>query len=259
MKTTYLTGYISVAAALLSGNRKICRVYLDKGRLEKIKRSDYYQTEKRQYAFIKSRTAASGIKTTMLEADEFAARFETDSGGFAVETGERRFTPVEELLLMEKPYLAAIDGIEDPYNLGHILRSFYASGVDGVVISARDRFVSTPTVVKSSAGASEYLKIAAVKSMEDFCDSASQAGIKLYATTSEKGSENLYSTKFARPLCVFFGGERRGISMKIIQRCDSALSIIYPRPTDIALSASSAAAVIAFEIGRRILSQFQLK
>ena len=252
MENAYLTGYISVSAALISESRRVYRVFLDADRYEKVKKSRFHLPEKQQYAFLKSYCAANKIRIFFLAQGELAERFGTESGGIAAEVGGRLFTPLAELLAFKNPYLVAIDGIEDPYNFGQVLRSFYAAGVDGVVVPSRNFFTASAIVARASAGASERLKISAVDSMEDFCKNAAEKGIRLYATTSKKDAADLYKTEFSRPLCVFFGGEKRGISAKILELCGRSVTISYPRSTEIALSASSAAAVAAFEIGRRI-------
>lgn len=251
--TCYLSGYISVYAAVFAGSRKVNRILLDRDRFDKVMKGKYHLPEKKQYSMLKKISTEKSVPTKFVSSKEFPDAFVGDSGGIAAEVGERIFTDVAELLSMDKPLLAAIDGIEDPYNFGQIIRSFYASGIDGIIVPERNFFTASAVVARASAGASELMKIATVASMEDFCDEASKRGIKLFATGETKDSVDLYTTEYKRPLCVFLGGERRGISKKVMEKCDSILRIPYPRSVPMSLSASSAAAVIAFEIGRRII------
>lgn len=252
MEHIYLTGYISVFAALSSGSRKVEAVLLDRDRYNKIMKGKFHQSEKRQYSVLKRLCADKGVSVRFISFGENTELYGNESGGIVAEVGDRIFTPIDTLLSKDNPFLAAIDGIEDPYNFGQVLRSFYASGIDGVIVPKRNFFTASAIVARASAGASELLAVSAVESMEQFCDDAKEKGIKLYATAAEKDALDLFETSFTRPLCIIFGGERRGISKKVMEKCDGTVRITYPRNVAMSLSASSAAAVIAFEIGRRI-------
>ncbi len=248
----YLGGYISVYSALFAGSRKVERVLLDRNRFDKVMKGKYHLSEKKQYSLLKKICTEKGVSTKFVDPKQFPDAFVGDCGGIVAEVGERIFSNVSSLLEMKKPFLAAIDGIEDPFNFGQVLRSFYASGVDGVIVPERNFFTASSVVARASAGASELLKIAAVASLEEFCDLAKQKGIEVIATAETESSEDLYKASYKRPLCVFLGGERRGISKKVMEKCDRTIVIPYSRNAAMSLSASSAAAVIAFEIGRRI-------
>lgn len=251
MEKLILSGYISVYSALISGSRQVFKVLYDKERFAKVTKSNFHFPEKKQYAFLNKACREKKITTEYVKASDFPECFGNESGGIAAFVGERTFTPVNELLALEKPFLCALDGIEDPYNFGQVLRSFYASGVDGVVIPKRNFFTASAIVARASAGASELLRISACDDLEGFCDIAKDGGIELIATAANDNAEDLFTAEFTRPLCVIIGGERRGISKKIAQKCRRVVKINYPRASNMSLSASSAAAVIAFEIGRR--------
>ena len=248
----YLSGYISVYTAIIAGNRRVFKVLLDRERFDKVMKSKYHFSEKKQYSLLKKQCDRLRIPTYFVKADAYPGAFAGESGGIAAEVGERLYSTVDELLDMKKPFLCAIDGIEDPYNFGQVLRSFYASGVDGVIVPKRNFFNAASVVARSSAGASELLCVAVSDDMEEFCHKAKDKGVSLVATAAEKGAKDLFKTEFNRPICVFLGGERRGISKKIMELCDTTVEITYPRNSAMALSASSAAAVVAFEIGRRL-------
>lgn len=252
MEKTYLTGYISVYAAITAGNREVYTVLFDRGRYDKVMKGKFHQSEKRQYSLLKTLCKEKGIPYRFVSLEGNDELYGKESGGIVAEAGERVFMTAEALLNKEKPFFAAIDGIEDPYNFGQVLRSFYASGINGVIIPKRNFFTASAVVTRASAGASELLDVCAVDSMEQFCDMAKEKGIRLLATAADKEAMDLFTTEFSRPLCIFLGGERRGISKKVMEKCDGTVCIKYPRNVSIALSASSAAAVVAFEIGRRI-------
>jgi len=252
MEHTILTGYISVYAALIAGSRKVNAVLLDRARYDKVMKGKFHQSVKRQYSLLKRLCGDKGIPLRFVSFEGKNELYGNESGGIVAETGERIFVTEDQLLSKDRPFLAAIDGIEDPYNFGQVLRSFYASGVDGVVVPKRNFFTASAIVARASAGASELMDVCAVESMEEFCDKAREKGIKLYATAAERDALDLFATNFTRPICIVFGGERRGISKKVMEKCDGTIQITYPRNVSMALSASSAAAVIAFEIGRRL-------
>ncbi len=252
MEKTILTGYISVYAALISGSREVYKVFFDRTRYDRVMKGKFHQSEKRQYGVLKKLCYDRGVSIRFIDFEGNNELYGAESGGIVAETGDRNFLPVEALLKKQMPFLAAIDGIEDPYNFGQVLRSFYASGVDGVVVPKRNFFTASAIVARASAGASEFLSISSVESMELFCEQATEKGIKLFATAAENDAYDLFTTEFKRPLCIIFGGERRGISKKVMEKCDGTIQITYPRNVSMALSASSAAAVIAFEIGRKL-------
>lgn len=252
MEQTILTGYISVYSALMSGSREVYKVLFDRARYDKVMKGKFHQSEKRQYSVLKKLCYDKGVPVRFVDFGGNNELFGNESGGIAAEAGDRIFTPIETLLEKKSPFLAAVDGIEDPYNFGQVLRSFYASGVDGVVVPKRNFFTASAIVARASAGASEFLSVSSVESVELFCEQAAAKNIKLFATAAEKNALDLFTAEFKRPLCVIFGGERRGISKKVMEKCDGTIQITYPRNVSMALSASSAAAVIAFEIGRKL-------
>lgn len=244
--TTVICGYISVSAAIRGGKRRIDRIILDTERYNKVMRSKYHYNEKKQYGALK----ASGIHLDFVSPDEFLVLTSGDSaGGIAAEVGERRFCRPEKLLCNKKGYILVIDGIEDPYNFGYVLRTVYAAGADGVILPERNFFVSSDIVIRSSAGASEYLEVAVTDDLGSAVSLASDAGYTVAATAKSESSVSVYDTVLSRPLCLILGGEKRGISKNVLEKADITLSIPYPRNCQYSLSASAAANIIAFQIG----------
>lgn len=248
----YLGGYISVYAALSADSRPVYSVLLDRSRYDKVMRGNYHRTEKRQYALLTRLCAEKNVPVAFTDFADGAHLFGAECGGIAAEVGDRRYTSEQQLLSLPKPYLTVLDGIEDPYNFGQVLRSLYASGVDGVIVPKRNFFSAAAIVARSSAGASELMPVCAVDDIAAFCDRLLQSGIALYATAADDNAKDLFTQTYTRPLCVIFGGERRGISKAVMQKCSATLCIPYPRAVGVSLSATSAAAVVAFEIGRRL-------
>lgn len=248
----YLGGYISVYSALCADSRVVYSVRLDNTRYAKVMRGNYHRQEKRQYALLKQICEQKGVQIVF---EDFAGReqiYGTECGGIAAVVGDRAYTSEQQLLSVPNPYFAVLDGIEDPYNFGQVLRSLYASGVDGVIVPKRNFFSAAAIVARASAGASELMRVCAVDDIADFCDKLIQSGIIIYATAADKSAKDVYSVEYKRPLCVIFGGERRGISKAVMEKCNATLCIPYLRDVGISLSATSAAAIVAFEIGRRL-------
>lgn len=244
--TTVICGYISVSAVIRGGKRPISRIILDTERYNKVMRSKYHYNEKKQYGALKG----CGIPLDFVSPDEFVAVTKGDTaGGIAAEVGERRFCRPEKLLCNKKGYILVIDGIEDPYNFGYVLRTLYAAGADGVILPERNFFISSDIVIRSSAGASEYLEVAVAQDLGEAVALASAAGYTVAATAKSENSVSIYDTVLSRPLCLILGGEKRGISRNVLDKADITLSIPYPKNCHYSLSASAAANIIAFQIG----------
>lgn len=249
MDKQFVGGFISVKSILEAKSRDVYRIVLEKERYGAVSRSAYHAAEKRQYAFLEH----ADVPIEFVDADVFAALVGgSTSGGIAAEVGERRFLSLQELLQKENGYFAILDGIEDPFNFAYALRSLYASGVDGVILSERNFFSATEVVVRSSAGASELLPCCTVPDLEEACREMKQKGIRLVSTANANRARDLFRTSFRRPLCVIYGGERRGISAGVMELCDTVVKIKYPRNCHYSLPACSAISIITFEIGRRL-------
>jgi len=142
-----------------------------------------------------------------------------------------------------------LDGIEDPHNLGAILRTAEATGVHGVVIRERRAVGLTPAVVKASAGAVEYIPVAMVTNI-------SQAMITLkknnvWVTGIDMAGEQRYGqVDFNLPTAIVIGGEGKGLSELARKRCDSIASIPMKGKVS-SLNASVAAAVVLYEALRQ--------
>ena len=142
-----------------------------------------------------------------------------------------------------------LDGVEDPYNFGYALRSLYAAGVDGVVLSLRNWMSAAGVVCRASAGASEQLRLYVCEPSEA-ADIFKSRGYRVICSDT-RDSEPMWSAKLTRPLFAVVGGERRGISGELMKKADAVVRIEYGRDFPAALSAASAASVLAFEILRQ--------
>lgn len=249
MNKQIVAGFVSVKSILESKSREVFRILLEKERFDSVMSSTLRAAERRQYEMLLS----CGISVTYLTSEEFSEAVQgSTAGGIAAEVGERKFLSLEEILGKKNGYFAILDGIEDPFNFGYALRSLYAAGVDGVILPERNFFTATETVVRSSAGASELLPCCTVPDLAEACAVIKSRGIKLVSTAKNDKAKDVFHTNFRRPLCVIYGGERRGISAGVMEQCDAVVKIKYPRNCHYSLPACSAISILSFEIGRKL-------
>ncbi len=142
--------------------------------------------------------------------------------------------------------LIAVDGVEDPFNIGFIIRSAFAFGFGGIIISKHFPEGSDNTLCRSSAGASERIPIFCCDLFEAV-SSIKNAGWHIIAA-EEKNSVSLKDSQLSSPALLLIGGEKRGLSSKILNECDTIVSIPYNRKNCFSLSAVSAASILTYEI-----------
>lgn len=142
----------------------------------------------------------------------------------------------------KQKFLVMLDGVQDPRNVGAILRSAYCTGVDGAIIIKRGGAQLTGIAIKSAAGLSEHLEIYAAQSAASAILELKNAGYNVYLTTFD--GENAAACKYTSPLCVVIGGEGTGISKSILS---SGTHVTLPQKTsDISYNASVAAGIMLF-------------
>ncbi|MES2202490.1 MAG: 23S rRNA (guanosine(2251)-2'-O)-methyltransferase RlmB [candidate division FCPU426 bacterium] len=145
--------------------------------------------------------------------------------------------------------LVVLDGVEDPGNLGAILRSAECAGASGVLIP-KDRAVQVTAVVeKASAGAAGRVKVASVTNINRVLEELKKSGYWIYGLSGE-AKESLYSVKFEGKVCLVLGGEGGGIRPLVRQNCDLLVSIPMSGKVS-SLNVSVAAGVSLFEIQRQ--------
>jgi 23S rRNA (guanosine2251-2'-O)-methyltransferase len=148
------------------------------------------------------------------------------------------------------PFLVLLDGIEDPRNLGAILRTAEAAGAHGAVIPKRRAAGLSPVVAKASAGAVEHLPVAVVTNMARAVDVCRAAGVLTVA--ADPDAPRCYDEVTLRPpLALVIGGEESGVRRLVRERCDMTVRI--PMRGHVAsLNASVAAAILLFEVVRQV-------
>jgi 23S rRNA (guanosine2251-2'-O)-methyltransferase len=173
--------------------------------------------------------------------------------GVVAYTSAYKYKEVEDLLSIasnkkESPFLIILDGIEDPHNLGAILRTADGAGAHGVIIPKRRAVGLTDTVAKSSAGAIEYIPVAKVSNISQTIEQLKEAG--LWIAACDMDGQTYYQTDLTGPIALVIGSEGKGISRLVREKCDFILSI--PMEGRISsLNASNAAAVLVYEIHKQ--------
>ena len=173
--------------------------------------------------------------------------------GFIAEVTDFKYCELEDILALaqkknESPFIFILDGIEDPHNLGSILRVAECSGAHGVVIP-RHRSVSVnETVIKVSAGAANHVLVAKVTNINDAIDELKKNEVWVYACDMD--GQEVYKTNLSGAVAFVIGGEGQGIKKLTKQKCDAVVSIPMRGKVN-SLNASVATGVVAFEYNRQ--------
>ena len=163
------------------------------------------------------------------------------------------YAEVEDILKIaeekgEQPFIFLLDNIEDPHNLGAIIRTANLAGAHGVIIPKRRAAGLTATVVKTSAGALNYTPVAKVTNLGATIDDLKEKG--LWFVCADMGGEVMYNLDLKGPIGLVIGSEGEGVGRLVKEKCDFIASI--PMKGDIdSLNASVAAGVLAYEIVRQ--------
>jgi 23S rRNA (guanosine2251-2'-O)-methyltransferase len=188
------------------------------------------------------------------ELDELAGN-NAHQGVVAV-TSARQYNQLDDVIAAKRgkySLLVVLDGIEDPHNLGAILRTADAAGADGVVIPERRAVGVTATVTKASAGASEHLPIAKVTNIARTVEELKEKNIWMVAL-DERGTQLYDSLDYNMDCAVVLGGEGKGVHDLVARKCDFLVSIPMLGKMS-SLNVSVAAGVMLYEIVRQRRNQ----
>ena len=148
----------------------------------------------------------------------------------------------------EKPFVVVLDGVEDPHNLGSIIRSADCAGVHGVILGKHRSAPVTAAAVKSSAGASEHMLIARVVNISAALEELKAAG--LWIAGADMAGESMYKQDMTGAFALVIGNEGEGLSRLVKERCDYLVSIPMRGHVD-SLNAGVAAGILLFEKRRQ--------
>lgn len=178
-----------------------------------------------------------------------------NSQGIVASVTDFEYSQIEDILeyarlKKESPFVVILDKIEDPHNLGAIIRTAECLGAHGVIIQKRNACQITDTVEKTAAGATNYLKVARVTNITRTIDKLKEAGLWIYGLDME-GATNIYDTDLKGSIGIVIGNEGEGISRLVRENCDGIIKIPMEGKTE-SLNASVSAAITMYEIKRQI-------
>ncbi len=188
------------------------------------------------------------------------ARMDKQAGGGAHQgviavVSDYQYCTVDDILQRaadrgEKPFIIILDGLEDPHNLGAIMRTAECAGAHGIIIPKRRSVSVTETVAKTSAGAVEYMLCAKVTNIGNTIDELKDKGVWIGAC--DMGDSMYYQQDLTGAIGIVVGGEGSGVSRLVKEKCDFVVSI--PMKGNItSLNASNAASILMYEVVRQRL------
>ena len=236
-----LEGNVSVKAAILGNHRKVEKLYYDKHKNDK------------DLNFILQRAKEKGIPCMPLEREEINAMATGRThGGLVAQAGPRVYQELSECMHGKTPFLVLLEGVEDPFNLGYIIRTLYSAGCDGLILPRHDWASAESTIVKSSAGAFEYMNIVMSDDLPQLVKDIKKQGIMTYAAM-RKDAITYLEADYRKSCLLAIGGEMRGLSSAVRNEIEQNIYIPYANDFRNALNAASAAAVLSFEVYRQRL------
>ncbi len=176
--------------------------------------------------------------------------------GVVAVTSEKQYVDVGDLLASRRgqhAFLIVLDGVEDPHNLGAIIRTADAAGVDGIAIPERRAAGVTGTVAKASAGASEHLPIAKVTNISRTLEELKRANVWTVGL-DERGDRSYDQIDYNMDCALVLGAEGKGLHEQVRKHCDFVISIPMQGKVP-SLNVSVAAAVVMYEVARQRRTQ----
>lgn len=171
------------------------------------------------------------------------------SNGVVAEVEQTAYADFDELIEAESTrFLLVLDGVQDPQNFGAILRVADGFAVDGVVIPEHDSVGITGTVVKASAGASEWIPVAKVTNLARAIEKMKEREFWVYG--ADGSGESLEKVDFRGKVAMVVGNEGKGIRRNVLEHCDRVVAIPTAGRLE-SLNVATAAAVLAYEIFRQ--------
>ena len=240
-------GVLPILEALRAGNRRIEKILIADGGHEKRLNEIITLAREKHIPFQKV------PRNNLARLVEFGANHQ----GVVAYTASADYYDAEKLLdeisakieAGDKPLVVILDGVEDPRNLGAILRTVECAGVEGVFIPERRAVGLTETVAKSSAGATEYVKVAKVTNLNRLIEDLKERNIWVVGTSME--TEKSYTAwDWNQPTALVMGSEGKGLHRLVAENCDMLIKI--PMQGNIeSLNVSVATGVILFEAIRQ--------
>lgn len=177
-----------------------------------------------------------------------------NSQGIIASVTDFEYSEIEDIINYAKsrnedPFVLILDKIEDPHNLGAIIRSAECMGVHGIIIQKRNACLVTDTVEKVAAGACSYVKVARVTNITESLKKLKEYGLWIYGLDMA-GESNIYDTKLEGAIGIVVGNEGEGISRLVKENCDVLMKIPMTGKIN-SLNASVSAAISIYEVVRQ--------
>lgn len=226
----YISGK-NVAKEALSSNQKIVKAFI----WDKFSEKDIiFELEKR------------GIRINYMSKFDLDKIDNINHQGIILSVPDFNYSHLDEILINNNPFIVILDHIEDPHNFGAIIRTCEAAGVDGIIIP-KDRSVEiNSTVMKTSAGALNNMKICMVTNLNDTIKKLKDSGLWIVGT--DMNTNTKYSDlKYDFPIALVIGSEGFGMSRMIKESCDYIVNIPMKGKVN-SLNASVAAGIIIYKI-----------
>ena len=223
-----IEGVISVKAAIQASKREVIEVYIDSSNTSK------------NFNYIRKIAKEKNISIKEINREEFN-NFNPGKtfGGIMAEVSLRKEDNFND------GDIFYICGIEDPFNLGYIIRNLYAFGITNLILDKRDYSSFESQLLKSSAGAYDFINIKYTDNADLLIKDYKNKGYKTYALNRGEDSKDIFNTTFNNPSLVVIGGEKRGINAKVLETIDEKLFIPYATDFRNSLNASNALACVA--------------
>ena len=173
--------------------------------------------------------------------------------GVAVMLASQEYSTVDDIMSLadsrnEKPFIIICDGLEDPHNLGAVIRTAEATGVHGVIIPERRSASLNATVAKAACGALEYVPVARVTNIASTIDMLKERGVWVFG--ADMDGEDYTKTDFDVPCAIVIGNEGKGIGTLTAKKCDKIISLPMHGKIN-SLNASVAAGILMYEAVRK--------
>ncbi|MEI7811146.1 MAG: 23S rRNA (guanosine(2251)-2'-O)-methyltransferase RlmB [Ignavibacteria bacterium] len=196
----------------------------------------------------------SGVKLAEVPAAKFnSLSSDSHTQGVIAVKSPQEYLELNELITLsrksELPFILVLDSIQDPHNLGAILRSAECAGVDGVIITKHNSASVTETVVKTSAGATEYVRICKAGNLSQVLKTLKEEGFWIAGSYLD-GAKDYTDVNYKMPLVLVVGNEEKGIRRLTADNCDFLIKINMKGNIQ-SLNVSVATGVLLFEILRQ--------
>lgn len=220
-------------------------------RIEKLlAAADKQKSRLRELGWLRHKAEEYGFALEIVPSEEIDALATGNThGGLLAQCTARTIPALTASSVKPNGFYVMLEGIEDPYNFGYALRSLYACGVDGIVLSPRNWMSAAGVVCRSSAGASEMLPLYECDPQES--SAYFKANGYRILCAGIRDSVSSFDCNMKKPLYLIVGGEKRGISGALLDTADEIVRIDYGRTFGGSLSAASAASMLGYEVLRQ--------